>query len=851
MTRHLPRIFFWQVVRHARRHPLLALLNVLSVALGIAVYLAIQIANHSANRSFAAAMDLVAGKSHLEVRGDVDETLWPVLARQPGVRAVTGVVEGVVTLPDFPGEFLRVLGIDVFSSEPFRTFQLAQGGKALALEPWLGSGDGIAVTTDFAQRAKLHAGDRLRVLVNAEVRSLVIVSLLDVSDSPGASQSRIAAMDIGWAQELFGRAGRLSSLQLLLDDPRRAIAVAAQLQPLLPPDLAAAPPRQRSTQVQTMLASFQLNLTALSMVSLLVGVFLIYNTISASVTRRRVEIGILRALGATRGEVRTLFLGEACLFGVPGIVLGALGGVALAKVLTGAVAKTISSLYVLLSIERSYLDPWQFAIAAAFGIGAVLAGAWLPAGEAARVDPVAALSLGAHAERSIARAAPLGGLAVGVLVAAVVVAWTALHGAHPAVSFVAAFLILAGFSLFAPGAVRAFAAVGARLRLGILWRLAADNLARSIHRNAVTVAALAAAIAMMIGLTVMIFSFRQSVDDWVRNGIVADLFIAPASNETIGLSAGVPPPVLAWLRARPEVAGLDTFAELTVPVRSARGESAALVGVVDGEYRDNLTVAGGGEVEKMARVFRGEAIAVSEPFARRGGVREGDVLTLLTPGGAVPLPIAAVYADYTRDQGVVMMAGTTYRRLWQREPPVQSLAVYLRGGGAEPLADAFRLRFSTAGEFAIYANAALRARIFAIFDQTFAVTYVLRTVAFIVAIAGIFLSVTTLVAERQREIGVFRAIGASRGQVQRLLMVESGMIGLVASALGLAAGLALAAVLTWVVNPAFFGWSIHLSLPWLSLITTPLWIVPATLLAAWHPAWRGSLTPIAEAVREE
>src|SRR3954464_7913240 len=145
MTSQFPRIFLWHVGRHLRAHPLLALLNVGSVALGIAVYLAIQIANHSANQSFAAGIDLVAGKSHLEVRGDVDETLWPRLAHEPGVKAVTGLVEGVLTFPDWPGEYLRVLGVDLFSGEPFRTFTIGARGKGPPLEDWMGAGPAFAL----------------------------------------------------------------------------------------------------------------------------------------------------------------------------------------------------------------------------------------------------------------------------------------------------------------------------------------------------------------------------------------------------------------------------------------------------------------------------------------------------------------------------------------------------------------------------------------------------------------------------------------------------------------------------------------------------------------------------------
>jgi len=851
MTPQFPRIFLWHVVRHLRRHPLLALLNVLSVALGIAVYLAIQIANHSANRSFAAGIDLVAGKTHLEVRGDVDETLWPRLAQQPGVKAVTGMVEGVITFPEWPGEYLRVIGVDLFSGEPFRTFEIGEQGKSPPLEKWMGEGGALALTAEFARQRNLQVGDAMRVLVNSEVRTVTVAALLDSRDSPGAAQPRFAVMDIGWAQELFGKQGRLSSIQLLLDTPGRAAAVATQLNTILPPGLRAEPPRQRSFQIQNMLSAFQLNLTALSMVSLLVGVFLIYNTISASVARRRVEIGILRSIGATRWEVRSLFLGEAAVLGLCGIALGTVGGVVLAQSLTGAVAKTISSLYMLLSIDRSWLSPWQFVTATVLGFGTVLIGAWRPADEAARIDPVGALSLGAHAERSIAQAPRWGWYGFGALVLAGVSAVVALRFGPPVWSFFAAFFILTGFALFSPAAAWNFGwAAGKIERAGSVWRLAADHLRQSIHRNAVTVAALAAAIAMTIGLMVMIFSFRGSVDAWIDRGIVADLFIAPASNETIGLEAAIPPAAIAWLEARPEISGVDTFREMECAF-TLGGPQIARLAVVAGEYRNNLTFVGGDAGRKMARVLGERCVAVTEPFARKFQVGAGDRLTLTTPRGPAEFEIAGVYSDYTRDQGVILMARRNFDAWWS-DPTVQSLAVYLRPGGSwEPLADAFRAQFSREGEFVIYSNGALRSRILAIFDQTFAVTYILRTVAILVAIAGIFLSVTTLVAEREREIGVLRALGASRGQVQQLLMTEAGMIGAVATVLGVASGLVLALALTWVVNPAFFGWTITLQIPWAGVLATPFWIIPAALIAAWYPAWRAARNPIATAVREE
>src|SRR5215210_3710104 len=368
MRAHYLRIFHRQVLRYLRRHRFLALLNVLSVALGVAVYLAIQIANHSANRAFAATIDVVAGKAELQVTpaaGSLKDDVFPAVAAQPGVSAATPLVRGLVTLPDLPGEYLQVLGLDIFTNIPFRTFELTdfRAGE-FDVQRWLRDPETIALSAEFARAHGLKEGDLLRVQVNGAEHRLRIGFLIQASGL-SALETHLAAMDIGWAQELFAKRGVLDSIQLQLVEPRVAEGVRAELRGVLPPDATVATPAQRGEQVRNMLGGFQLNLTAMSLVSLLVGMFLIYNTVSASVVRRRSEIGILRSLGVTRNEVRALFLGEACALGFIGVLLGLAGGVLLAPVLVGTVAETISSLYVLLSVREVALTPWMFLSAGA------------------------------------------------------------------------------------------------------------------------------------------------------------------------------------------------------------------------------------------------------------------------------------------------------------------------------------------------------------------------------------------------------------------------------------------------------------------------------------------------------
>ena len=850
------RIFRWHVLRHLRRHPLLGLLNILSVALGVAVYLATQIANHSANRAFAATVDLVAGKAELEITapdGHLPETVLPEVATVPGISAATPMVRGVVTLPDFPGEHLEVLGIDVFTNAPFRTFDPTNfESSEFDIQRWLGPPGSIAVSEDFVRRHNLKSGDKVRARVGVIDRELEIGFLLRRNEG---FDSSFAAMDIGWAQELFGPRRELSVIQLKLTNPRDREAMVAALRKVLPPDARVASPAQRTEEVEKMLGGFELNMTAMSLVSLLVGMFLIYNTVSASVVRRHHEIGILRSLGTTRNEVRALFLGEAVVLGAIGSALGLTGGLLLARVLVDAVAQTISSLYVLVNVKDVALRPSTFAIAWIVGLGTVIASAWFPAHAAAKEDPVEALHGGNRLERYV-RPSPawlISGL-LSIFFAGAL-CFLALSTGPRWLAFGGAFLVLAGFSFLVPRITFHFskgvAGLLRRLRprrrkTRIETELAAANLSRALTRNSVTIASLGVAIAMTIGVSVMVFSFRKTVEAWINDSLIADLFIAPASNE-VGAGSFFPPAALAFLANHPAVATADTFRE----IRLAMGDKNAVVAVIQGERRVFQFLNGGDAGARMRRFHNEACVLISESFARRNQLRDGDILQLTTPDGPRPFCVAGVFYDYTRDQGIVYLSAKNFVHFW-RDDRVHSVAVYLKEDRpAEEVTTAFRSEFSRDGQFMIYSNQSLRRRIFEIFDQTFAVTYVLLAIAVFVAITGIFLSLTILITERQRELAILRAIGASAGQIRKLLLSETAMLGFLATVVGMVSGLCLSLVLTGVINRAFFGWTIHLAFPWRSLWFTPVWILVAAVTAGIVPAWRASRMVLADTLRNE
>jgi putative ABC transport system permease protein len=758
-----------------------------------------------------------------------------------------------MTLPDFPGEYLEVLGIDIFTNAPFRTFDPTdfETGK-FDIERWLRGSGAVAVTEEFVAKHNLKAGDKIRARVNVVDRDLEVGFILR---SEGAFDPHFAAMDIGWAQELFGRRGELSAVQLRLTNPHDREKIVSELRRSLPKDAVVAAPAQRTEEVDKMLAGFELNLSAMSLLSLVVGMFLIYNTVSASVARRRREIGILRSLGVTRNEVRALFLAEAVVLGSIGALLGLAGGLLLARFLAGTIAETISSLYVLVNVKQVALEPWTFVIAWIVGLASVIASAWLPAHAAANMEPVHALHEGTILEKSVNPSLAWLWSGLSSIVLAAAFSFLALSTGPPWLGFVAAFSVLAGFSFLVPwstrhfsaGARKFFRAVRHRRKAGLEAELGAANLSRSLLRNSITIAALAAAVAMTVGVSVMVFSFRQTVAAWINDTLIADLFIAPASNEIIGPSSFMPPAAVQFLASQPAVETVDTFREMDLPM----GEETAAVAVIRGSERRHFQFVRGDSPEIMRRFQAEPCVLVSESFARRYRLREGESIALTTPEGIRKFPIAGIFYDYTRDQGIVFMSARNFVQFWH-DDRVNSVAVYLKeSGSGEALSEAFRKQFNRDGQFVIYSNQSLRTRIFEIFDQTFAVTYVLRTIAVIVAITGIFLSLTILITERSRELAIVRAIGGSAAQIRRLLLWETAMLGVLAAVIGVASGLCLSLVLTGVINRAFFGWTIQLAFPWRSLALTPFWIFGAAVIAGILPAWRAGRLVLAESLRTE
>jgi len=866
MIRHSQGKIFWRgSIRPFLLHPRAAMLSILSIALGVAVFLAITIANRGAVESFHRAFAMITGNADLEIRGHVPETILPEVNNITGVKAATPLVEAMVTLPDYPGESLHLVGLDPFTAAGLLSLtpffgshaQTTKGEEGGDLVEWLGDESGIAVLRVFAERHDLKQGDPIRLQGGGPSRRLHMRHIIRTDDASAEGRGGVAALDLATAQEWVGELGYLSAILIKLRSPSEKQAVIALLQRLVPADVTVQSPARRTQLVDIMLAAFRLNLTALSLVSLMVGMFFVGNSAAASVVRRRVSLGILRALGASRPMILAMVLVEAALSGLIGSLIGILVSPLIAGILAAPVAQTVTALYLPVDAHGGWPSPLEAVAGMVAGVLAALVAAWIPARQAASVDPTKVLHPGTAPEIFPMPALPLALCGVGVLLLGFFCSLGALFGGVALLGFGAAFFVLAGFSLMVP--MVAVVAAGLLRRLlarpllarGAILRIALEQTMRSLHRTAPTIAALAAAAAMTVGISVMIHSFRGSVIAWTGRTLTADLFIAPAANELLGLEHTMPETAAAWWRKQAAVSAVGTFRE--VEARSVEGAQVTL-GVVSGPARGSIDFLHGHGAEKTRVLERGEGVALSESLGRRLKLGPGDKLVLSAPNGPLTLPVIDLYRDYTRDRGIAMIGADYFAKVWGAQG-VHSLAIEFTPGTPEKMRDetsaAFFSVFGGKEAFICYSNQALKTRIIEIFNQTFAVTAVLKTISIAVAIGGVMLTLGILVMERTRELGVLKAIGASRGQIVRVMLAEASLIGLLASLVGILSGAALALVLTWVINKAFFGWSIDLAYPWRDIALLPLWMTAAALVAGLVPALRAATLPPASSLRME
>ncbi len=843
------------------RHPGQTILSVVGIALGVAVVLAIDLTTASAERAFESAVDSVGGRATHEIvggAGEIEESIYARLRIEQGLRTmapvVRGEVEAQVENAEQPAGVFTLYGIDPFAEAPLRSyfaFGTRETGSEFDLSEFLMGPGAFAVTERVGRRLGWAVGDRVVVEAQGYRSELELVALLQPSD-PVAERGldRILLTDIATAQEALGKVGRIDRIDVRLDEPARVEAMRARL----PAGVELRPLADRRETLGELTRAFSLNLQALSLLTLLVGAFLIFNTVSFTVVRRRRAFGVLRALGATRSQVFRMVLLEAVLLGAVGTGLGIALGYGLAHGLLGIVTRTIEDHYFTVSVSSVPFSGADLAFAAALGFAVCVVAALAPAWDATRVPPREVLlqtPLETKWRRWTARGLVLAIALVGVgaVVLSTSVGLTA--------AYTGLFTILFGAACITPAVCRVVAGAVrplCRVILGTLGVHAARSATSSLSRTAVATAALMLAVATTVGLGSMISSFRGTVDRWLQFTLVADVFVSPPVSVAERFRVRIDPEVSARIPEVEGVARAAAYRRFEVAGRAGGTDLPVVqcVSILGFEHvADVFEPVQGERAEILERALEGATVLVSEPFAHKHGLVVGDRFELRTPRGLEPFEIGGVFYDYASERGFVVVPRPLFEQHF--DPIGISAYALFADVGVDP--DELASRVEAAGgitqRLTARSSRGLREASLEVFDRTFQVTAALRLLCVVVAFLGIWSALSSLQLERKQEVGVLRAIGATRRQVVTWITTRTTILGLAAGLFALPVGAAVGWILVHVINRRSFGWSLlSFDVPIAVMVEALVLATAASLLASVPLAMRFARAKVPEALRE-
>ena len=853
---YLLLLFYRLMVRPLFREPVRTLLTILAIALGVAVVLAIDLAGDAATGSFRSSMETLAGDNDLEVTasGGLPEDVVGTLATLPYAIRVSPRVEDYAVIVATK-KSLPLIGLDLVAEASIYAQSDAGNTGATSIQSaadnvfeHLGDADSIWVGSSGGYKT----GDHVDLLINDQVRNYTVRGVY--ADSNGNESAVV--MDIAAAQRALNRFGRVDRILLKVPQTPSLEEWQQRLRAVLPAAVEVRPQGSGTNENRRMLAAFRWNLRLLSYISLVVGAFLIYNTISVSVVRRRAEIGIVRALGASRRLILFAFVGEAACFGLAGAVIGLPLGRFMATGAVRLMAATVESLYISSRPGTIALSVGSALLALVIGVGVAVASSYSPAREASTVSPVEAMARGrreydvrVHKTRDLWLALVLG------LAAAAASRAPAVAG-KPLLGYLGAILLVAASALAMPAFVDALTSSSSKLLgklLGVEALLASRSLAASLRRTSVLVGALSTAIAMMTAVGIMVGSFRQSVVLWMSDQLPADLYLRPAGSPAADRHPTISSALAEEIAKLPGVVAVERLRAYEIRYQGMPATLASAdLNVLDAIrwYPHSEFLSGRAQQQVLPELRHSNTVVVSEPFSYKHHVKAGDFITLSLGETQASFRIADVYYDYSSERGSILMDRSTMLR-YLPDPVPSNLAIYVSPDA--PL-ETIRAEIdkATAGHRVLmFSNRDLRAEAIRIFDRTFAITYALEAVAVIVAVMGIAGALLALVIDRRRELGLLSFLGAASQQIRKLILVEAGLLGLLANLAGLALGFALSLILIFVINKQSFGWTIRFHWPVQILLGALTAVYAATVLAGLYPAQVAvGLNPL-EVVHEE
>jgi putative ABC transport system permease protein len=850
--------------RHLQRHRLRTLLTFLGITLGVGVIVAIAVVNRSLTNSFQTTIERIAGKAVLQVsngESGVAESAFPLIRDTPGVQDAAAAVEGFLPVREAARERLYIYGVDFLTDVAIRDhhFVSSKSESDEALD-FISRPDSIALTESFSRRLNFPLGSKITLTTSRGKQDYTVRALLREEGMAKAFGGNLALMDLPVAQQALGKEGKLDIVDLTVEEGEKIEAVRDRLLQQLQGSAEVERPKKRGEQIELLLSSFRVGLFFVSLIALFVGFFLIYNTVSVSVTQRKREIGSLRCLGMRRGELLRWIITEALILAFIGSLWGSIFGWLLAQLALLAVGETVGNLFSLVDLAPAIFTWRELGLALASGVAVALLAAFHPALEAIRISPLESARQTAwnpSFEGQNSSASRLGLLCLGI---SILLIFLPLPGYEPvqqfSVGIVGMLFLLVGLAFLCPlivsTGVKWFWSWALRLP-GSSWveaRLASDSLRRNPLRSGITVATLVISLAAIFTIAAFVNSVRGSLLAWVDQMVTADLIVSSGARTAGPRNVPLKEHTLAGLKAVPGVKIVDLYRLIRsnyegkpIVIESFSARDSASV--------RTLPMASGDGSRALEDMAGGKGVILSESFQSKFGKGANGSIELATPSGRIAFKVLGVYVDYSSDIGSVLIDRALYKKYWQ-DDLVDAFDLWLEAGAdQQAVIQEIKQRYGEAYQLFISTHGELRNTVVNIMEQSFVVNYAVEIVAVVVAIFSVINTLLASILDRTREIGVLRAIGATQAQVRRSVVLEAGWMGVLGGMLGLLAGTIMSYHHVVYNTKVLTGWTFQFYYPYGVAVVSVIASAVLCLLAGYGPSKRAAATPIVSAIGYE
>ncbi|MGE5411902.1 MAG: FtsX-like permease family protein [Clostridiales bacterium] len=842
-------------MRYIVHHPLQLVLSILGIALGVAVVISIDLANSSSAKAFKISMENIAGKATHQIAGnfnDLHDSVYTYLKIKGEISTAAPIVEANVKAIREPKRIFTLIGIDPFAEKPFRSYISKISNKLNpSLRLFMTKASAVLISVNTAKEMGIKEFDTLTIKYGGSYKKVLIIGFIFPEDEHSKEVLKdLMIADISTAQEILNMQGKLSRIDLIIPEDNHGKEIIKRIKSFLPPGLSISRSQTRTQIASDMVRAFDINLTALSLLALIVGMFLIYNTMTFSVVQRKRYIGLLRSIGVTQKEIFRIFLFEALIQAFIGTILGLLFGIILAKAIVQIVSRTINDLYFYVSVNELNISLFSLVKGFLLGMGATMLAALKPSFEASSVPAGITLNRSEQElklKKKIPRLSVAGicSLFLGIII-------FLIPSKSILLSYAGILPLIIGFSLLTPLMIILLMMIikpAAGLVFGSLGKIASMSIVRQISRTGVAVAALSIAVSSTVGIGTMISSFRQTVVQWLEGSLNADIYISPPSLVLRESDTQLDSSLVKKILMLPEVEDYDFYTDVSKKMNSGQ---INLLALKIGERSFGNFKFKGDDALKIWPAFqnKGELI-ITEPFAFKNNTKIGDYLRISTEKGERRFRVAGIYYDYSSDLGFAVMSFNTYKHYWS-DNSISGLSLYLKDQSkVDSIINVIQHLSLTGEEVLLRSNNKLRNASIEVFDRTFLITNVLQILAIIVAFIGVLSSLMALQLERSREFAILRANGLTPGQLWRLLVLQTGLMGIVSGILSLPLGNVLAWVLIHIINKRSFGWTLQYTLMPEVLVQALAIALLAALLAGLYPAYKMSKTSPALALRDE